>query len=193
MDVKEAIERRRAYRSLDHIDISEDLINDLAKVAQIAPSCANKQPWRLVFVYDEQELRKLFKILSGGNKWVENASMLIAVFSKPENDCIIGERKYYLFDTGMATAFIILRATELGLVAHPIAGFNEERAKKILKIPVEMRLITLVIIGKHSNEINPVLSEAMKLGENQRPPRKTLSEFVYIGEYSDSSKNNEVP
>ena len=144
MDVKEAIERRRAYRSLDLIDISEDLINDLAKVAQIAPSCANKQPWRLIFVYDEQELRKLFKILSGGNKWVENASMLIAVFSKPENDCIIGERKYYLFDTGMATAFIILRATELGLVAHPIAGFNEEKAKNLLNIPVDMRLITLI-------------------------------------------------
>ncbi|HDZ17802.1 MAG TPA: nitroreductase, partial [archaeon] len=71
MDVKEAIERRRAYRSLDHIDISENLINDLAKVAQIAPSCANKQPWRLIFVYDEQELRNLFNVLSKGNKWVE--------------------------------------------------------------------------------------------------------------------------
>lgn len=191
MDVKEAIERRRAYRSLDHIDISEDLINDLAKVAQIAPSCANKQPWRLVFVYDEQELRKLFKILSGGNKWVENASMLIAVFSKPENDCIIGERKYYLFDTGMATAFIILRATELGLVAHPIAGFNEEKAKDLLNIPVDMRLITLITIGKHSKEVNPVLSEQMKLGEKQRPPRISLEKFVYSNKYNKETGYSE--
>ncbi len=183
MDVKEAIENRRAYRSLDHIDISENLINDLAKVAQIAPSCANKQPWRLLFLYDKQELRKLFNILSGGNKWVENASMLIAVFSKPEDDCIIGERKYYLFDTGMATAFIILRATEMGLVAHPIAGFNEKKAKNLLNIPIEMRLITLIAIGKHSKEVNPVLSESMKLGERQRPPRISLEKFVYLNKY----------
>ncbi len=193
MNVNEAIKIRRAYRSLESIEISDTLIMDLAEKAQIAPSCMNKQPWNYIFVKDKEQLEKLFTTLSTGNKWVERASLIIAVFSQPENDCIIGERLYYLFDTGMATAFIILRATELGLVAHPIAGFNEERAKQILKIPGEMRLITLVIIGKHSNEINPVFSEAMKLGEKQRPPRKALSEFVYIDEYSDTTKNNEVP
>ncbi|MFW9973191.1 MAG: nitroreductase family protein, partial [Candidatus Odinarchaeota archaeon] len=46
MNVKKAIAKRRAYRSLDPIDISKDLIMSLAKMAQIAPSCANKQPWR---------------------------------------------------------------------------------------------------------------------------------------------------
>jgi nitroreductase len=193
MNVNEAIKIRRAYRSLEPIEISDTLIMDLAEKAQLAPSCMNKQPWNYIFVKDKEQLEKLFTTLSKGNKWVERASLIIAVFSQLENDCIIGERLYYLFDTGMATAFIVLRATELGLVAHPIAGFNEERAKQILKIPVEKRLITLVIIGKHPNEINPVLSEAMKLGEKQRPPRKALSEFVYIGEYSESSKNNEVP
>ena len=184
MDVKEAIEKRRAYRSLDPIEISKDLIFDLAETAKISLSCANKQPWGFIFVYEKEKLRNLFTALSEGNKWVEKASMIIAVFSKPENDCMIGERLYYLFDTGMATAFIILRATELGLVAHPIAGFNEERAKKILEIPNDMRLITLVIIGKHSKQVNPVLSEKMKLGEKQRPPRRKLGEFVYLNNYN---------
>lgn len=184
MDVKEAVEKRRAYRSLDPVEISERLIKDFARVAQISPSCGNKQPWRFIFVYNEDQLKKLFTTLSVGNKWVEKASMIIGVFSKPENDCIIGERKYYLFDTGMAVAFIILRATELGLVAHPIAGFSEEKAKNILNIPDEMRLITLIIVGKHSKEINPVLSDSMKLGEKQRPPRIPLEEFIYINEYN---------
>lgn len=39
----------------------------------------------------------------------------------------------------MTTAFIILRASGLGLVAHPIAGFNEEIAKRILEIPNEIK------------------------------------------------------
>ncbi len=188
MNVKEAIKKRRAYRSLDPIEVDDELIRDFAETVQITPSCANKQPWRLIFVKDKKELNRLFTVLSEGNKWVEKASMIIAVYSKPENDCMIGERLYYLFDTGMATAFLILRATELGLVAHPIAGFNETKAKEILKIPDEMRLITLIIIGKHSKDINPVLSDAMKLGEKQRPPRKQLKDFIFINRYNRNSK-----
>ncbi|MFW9970784.1 MAG: nitroreductase family protein [Candidatus Odinarchaeota archaeon] len=183
MNVKKAIKERRAFRSLEQVKITKKLILDLANQAKIAPSCANNQPWNFIFVNEKQQLDRLFTALSEGNKWVEKASMIIAVFSRPKNDCLIGERLYYLFDLGMATAFIVLRATELGLVAHPIAGFNEEKAKKILDIPEEMILITLIIIGKHSKEINPVLSELMKLGEKQRPPRKDLGEFVYINSY----------
>jgi len=183
MNVKEAIEKRRAYRSLDPVEINKDLIEDLAHVAQIAPSCNNFQPWNFIFVFEEQQLERLFKTLSKTNKWIEKASMMIAVFSKPEDDCLINERKYYLLDTGLATAFMILRATELGLVAHPIAGFDEKEAKKILGIPENMRLITFVNIGKHSDTINPDLSDNMKLGEKQRPPRKELSEFCYLNKY----------
>jgi nitroreductase len=184
MNVNEAIKKRRAYRSLDPIEINDELIKDLAEKAQLAPSCMNKQPWNFIFVNDQEQLTKMFTTLSTGNKWVEKVSLIIAVFSQPEDACIVGERRYYLFDTGLATAFIILRATELGLVAHPIAGFNEEKAKEILKIPDKMRLITLVNVGKHSDEINPVLSDAMKLGEKQRPPRKSLDKFVYINKYN---------
>ncbi|MFX1326764.1 MAG: nitroreductase family protein [Promethearchaeota archaeon] len=188
MNVQDATKERRAYRSLDFVQITDELILDLAEKAQIAPSCANKQPWNFIFVKDKKQLNRLFTTLSVGNKWVEKASMIIAVFSKPEFDCLIGEREYFLFDTGLATAFIVLRATELGLIAHPIAGFKEEQAKKILEIPEEMRLITLVIIGKHSKEIKPILSEAMKFGEKQRPPRKNLDEFVFINNYKNKFK-----
>jgi len=159
MSVKETIEKRRAYRSLEPVDITRDLVNDLAEMAKISPSCGNKQPWRFVFVYDKQALKQLFTALSGSNKWVEKASMIIGVFSKPENDCTIGERLYYLFDTGMA--------------------------KEILGIPNAMRLITLVIVGKHTETVNPVLSDSMKLGEKQRPPRKAIEDFIYINKYKE--------
>ena len=81
--------------------------------------------------------------LSEGNAWARKASMIIAVFTKKELDCVIGSREFYLFDTGMATAQMILRATELNLVMHPIAGYSHSKAKEILAIPEEMILITL--------------------------------------------------
>ncbi|MBY9005240.1 MAG: nitroreductase family protein [Candidatus Lokiarchaeota archaeon] len=183
MNVKEAIEKRRAYRSLEPIQISEDIITSFKELVQLAPSCMNNQPWKFVFIQDKSILNQIFTTLSPGNKWVENASLMIGVLSKPEDDCIIGKRYYYLFDTGIATAYIILRATELGLVAHPIAGFNEEKAKNILKAPKDMRLITLINIGKKSININPILSESMKMGENKRPPRKSLDEISFRNQY----------
>ncbi|MFX1496366.1 MAG: nitroreductase family protein [Promethearchaeota archaeon] len=185
MDVIEAIEKRRAYRSLDPVSITDEIIIEFAKIAQVAPSCTNSQPWNLIFVRDKNKLKELFAAINPGNKWVEKASLIIAIFSKKENDCVIKDRLYYLFDNGLATALIILRATELGLVAHPIAGFNENIAKRVLKIPNDNVLITLVIIGKHSDHINPVLSDPMKLGEHQRPPRKNLEQFAYMNEFGN--------
>ncbi len=183
MDVKEAIKERRAYRSLDAVQITRETIIDFAESASLSCSCFNKQPWNFVFVHDKDKLIEMHEALSEGNKWAYNASMIIAVFSKEELDCLVGERKYFLFDTGMAVGMMILRATEMGLVAHPIAGFDEDKAKKILNIPTEMRLITLIIVGKHSDEIKSELSENMAKGEKQRPPRKSFDEFAWINEF----------
>ena len=78
------------------------------------------------------ELDEMRGALAKGNEWAQKASMIIAVHSKVEDDCLVAGREYFLFDTGMATALLILRAVELGLVAHPIAGFDEERVKEVL-------------------------------------------------------------
>jgi nitroreductase len=127
----------------------------------------------------------MHEALSAGNEWARAASMIIAVFTKPELDCLVKDRKYYLYDTGMATAAMILRATELGLVAHPIAGFSPKKTRQILNIPEEMEVITLIIVGKHSEEISPVLSEKQITAEKERPPRLPFSEFAYRNRYRE--------
>jgi nitroreductase len=183
LTVKEAIEARRAYRSLEPVEITEELIRDLAESAQLTPSCNNNQPWRFVFVHDPEVLKELHGALSRGNQWVQAASMIIAVLSREDLDCRIRGRNYYLFDTGMATAFVILRATELGLVAHPIAGYKEDQVKEILGIPEDMQVITLVNVGQHSKTIGPLLSEKQVESEKERPGRLAREEFAYVNRF----------
>ncbi|MFO7815372.1 MAG: nitroreductase family protein [Halanaerobiales bacterium] len=183
MDVKEAIKKRRSLRSLEPVEITDELIEDLAESASLAPSCFNNQPWKYIFVHDEDKLDQVFETLSEGNEWAQPASMVIGVAAKREDDCNIKKREYYLFDTGLSTSMIMLRATELGLVAHAIAGYNEKKAKSVLSIPEEYRLITLVIIGKHSNESKDILSEKQAKDEKRRPPRKDKDEFVFHNEF----------
>ena len=183
MDVRKAIEKRRAYRSLIPVEITEDLIKDLAECAQITASCFNNQPWKYIFVYEKVMLEKMHEALSSGNEWANKSSLIIVVLGKKDDDCVIHDRVYYRFDIGMATCAMILRATELGLVAHPIAGYSPRKTKEILGIPDDIDVITLVIVGKRSNKINPVLSEKQKLAEKERPIRKEIDEFVYINKY----------
>ncbi len=183
MDVKQAINERRAYRSLEPVEITEDLIKDLAESIQLAPSCFNNQPWRFVFVYDTKVLKDMHTVLSPGNEWAQAASMILAVFSRKEDDCIIRDREYHQFDCGMAAGFFQLRATELGLVAHPIAGFSPKKTKEVLGIPEEYRVITLIIVGKHSKEISPVLSEKQVEGEKERPERLPFEKFAHFNRF----------
>ncbi|MEM2128005.1 MAG: nitroreductase family protein [Candidatus Bathyarchaeia archaeon] len=184
VELHEVIESRRAYRSLDLVEIDEGLVEDLAYHASLAPSCYNNQPWRFIFVYEEEMLQRLKAALSRGNEWAYKASMIIAVLSREDYDCIIGSRRYYLFDMGIAAAFLILRATDLGLVAHPIAGYDPEKVKSILGIPEDMEVITLIILGKHKREIDPILTPRQRESEAERPPRKSLSEFAFLNHYS---------
>jgi len=185
MNVIDAIKVRRAYRSLDPVAITPELVQDLAQCAQLAASCFNNQPWRYVFVYEPEPLMKMRAALSKGNEWIHHASLIIAVFSKREYDCAMKDgREYYLFDAGMSVATLILRATELGLVAHPIAGFKPEAVKEILGIPAEMSVITLVNVGRHASDLKPELSEKQIADERTRPLRMALEKFVHHNRYS---------
>ncbi len=183
MDLSTVIESRRAYRSLEKTDITEDLVRTLAQSASLSASCYNHQPWKFVFVYENAVLEELKTALSKGNAWALNASMIIAVLSKAADDCILDYRKYYLFDTGMAAALLILKATELGYVAHPIAGYNPETVKGVIKSPEDMEIVTLIIFGKHKEDIDPVLSEKQRNDEIKRPQRKPFSEYACLNKY----------
>jgi len=184
LDVYQAIQNRRAFRALKPAIISPELVEDLAKCARLAPSCFNNQPWNFVFISDSQRLVEMREALSEGNLWAFDASMIIAVFGKKEDDCIIRNRIYYQFDCGLAAGFLILRATELGLVAHPIAGFSPKKTREILGIPEDYKVITLILVGKKSDELSSILSEKQISWEKRRPKRKKLDEFVHINKYS---------
>ena len=183
MDVKEAIKQRRAFRSLKPVKITKKLIDDLAGAAQLAESCFNNQPWRYIFVHETELLKKMHYALSEGNKWAYKASMIIVVLGKQEDDCVIRDRIYYRFDIGIATAHIILRATELGLVAHPIAGYSPRKTREILEIPDDIDVIALVIVGKHSDKINPDMSDKQIIAEKKRPERIPIESFIFHNKY----------
>jgi len=194
MDVKEALQKRRAYRSLAPAEITPDLINDLASCAQLAPSCFNNQPWRYIFVYKPETLLAMQQVFRQGNQWCYADSLIVVVISKPDLDCQTKDgREYYMFDCGMATFALILRATELELVAHPISGFHPDKVREVLSIPEGWNVITLINMGKHSDSISPVLEDWQVYDENHRPPRFPLDQFVHHNRYEQGKSEAKPP
>jgi len=183
MNLMELFRLRRAYRSLQPVEISEEMVRQLAEAASLSASCFNNQPWRFVFVYDKEALDRVKGAMSKGNQWSFAASLIIAVCSRRDLDCPNPGRELYIFDTGMATAFLILRATEMGLVAHPIAGYDEFKVKEALSIPPDMTVIALVNVGKHLLPANELLSEQQKVAEKTRPERKPLEEIMRLNRF----------
>ncbi len=185
MRVQEAIDTRRAYRGLAPVEITDELIEDLASAARLAPSCFNNQPWRFVFARDPEILARLHAALPAANAWATAGSMIIGVSSRKDLDCDIHGREYFLFGAGLATAFLVLRATELGLVAHPIAGYGHRAAKEALGVPPDMTLISLVVVGRHDPEATSLMTERQREAEPERPERKPLAEIAFVDRYGE--------
>jgi len=169
MEFDDVVKKRRSLRSFAKVDVTEALIKDLATVAGMAPSCSNKQPWRFVFVRSPGMLDRVFATLTPGNAaWAKQASLIVAVWSKADLDCKTPDgREYFQFDTGMASAFLMLAATAGNLEAHPIAGFDPKAAREVLPLPNEAQVITLVIMGGHSQEsflpVTPPVSKSRNM------------------------------
>ncbi|MDG6218482.1 MAG: nitroreductase family protein [Candidatus Thermoplasmatota archaeon] len=183
MDVEQVIQTRRAYRSIDPEPLTNEELKQLETAVQLAPSCFNNQPWRFVFVTNENKRNEIRKALSKGNQWAYHASMYVVVCARKQDDCVIHDREYYLFDTGIATGFLVLQATELGFVAHPIAGYSPKMTRHILDIPDDMQVIALVIIGKHADKIRKELTEKQREIEKDRPKRKKIKEIIYYNKF----------
>lgn len=174
MEVHDAIQTRRARRILDDKKpLTESEIDSLVEAMRLSASCFNNQPWRPVFVYGAEALPQIKTALSKGNEWATKAGLIIVIAARPPDDCIIADRQYFLFDCGLAIGQLVLRATELGMIAHPIAGFSPKKAREILGIPEEYTVITFVICG-HPGTDDSLLSDNQKQTELARPERKPI-------------------
>ena len=179
MDVIQAIQERRAYRSLSAADITDEHIRDLALAAQLAPSCMNNQPWRFLVLTEPEALAKGRDALSGGNYWAKTAPVLVFGYSQPDWDCQSSdERDYYLFDLGLAAENIMLQATEFDLVARPMAGFSPRKVKEAFEFPDEIKVVIAIAIG-YEGDLSTLDEgkQATSRGPRQRKPLEEIVRF----------------
>ena len=178
-DILKLLNDRKASRAYSSGPLPNKIIDKLMNAAQLSASCFNNQPWRFLFLTNEETLEKAGKALSKGNSWAKKAPLLIVGFSKPDLDCQMPDgREYYLFDLGMAVQNILLQATELNLVARPMAGFNPDILKKEFNLPVEFEVIVMIAVG-FDGDINE-LDKKIQIASTAPRKRKLITENFFL-------------
>lgn len=146
-DILPEIVRRKSGRIFSPKPVEEDILRRALLAARWAPSSGNQQPWRWVITTQGEPRNALNDALSRGNAWAKKAPVLVALISHPDLDHLLDGRAYYLFDCGLSAMSFILECVHNGLIAHPMAGFDEQKAREALGVPPDYRIIVLIAAG----------------------------------------------
>ncbi|MFC1697904.1 nitroreductase family protein [Nanoarchaeota archaeon] len=163
MDVKEAISVRKSIRKYQDKEISEDIINELLDAARRAPSARNTQSHKYFVVkgelIDKLKEKEVFK-----QPYIYTAPLIIVCCADPS--LYNSGENYSLIDLSIASSFLVLRATELGLGSVFVGLIEREKIKEVLNISKDFILPFVIPIG-YPDE-NPVPK-----------PKKEMKEIIF--------------
>jgi len=143
MDILEAIKGRRSIRQYTDEPISDDQIRDILEAGRWAATKGNKQPWKFIILKDEKIRSELAGALPSG-KFLSQAPAGIAIAIRSDNSPDAP------LDGAAASQNMLLAAHALGLGACWISAYDtasENEAKRILNIPADERLLSVLSLG----------------------------------------------
>lgn len=164
--VLETLYDRRSIRDYKETPVPEDLVLEILKAAQYAPSARNTRPWHFVVVTD----RELINTLRSRHPYasmLEKAPVCIVVCGD-ESKATPG---YWMIDCAAATENMLLAAKALGLgTCWMGVAPREERMSavtEVLHLPEGIKPFAMVAVGYPAREpARPNRFEASRIHYN---------------------------
>jgi nitroreductase len=135
--------------------ISPHQIKEIIHAGHSAPSCFNDQPWRYIICDKSSNLESWSKLLSclaeKNQAWANKCPVLVLVCAGTHFHKNDKPNRWGPYDTGASAAFMVLKATEMGLMVHQMGGFDEKMAASLFSIPEHFVPMSVMAIG-HEEE-----------------------------------------
>ncbi|MFH1505393.1 MAG: nitroreductase family protein [archaeon] len=153
MNVKEAIESRRSIRKYKDKKVPDNLITEVINAARLAPSGNNAQPSRYLIVKDDKAKKKLKDNKIIRDEWAYDAPVIIVCCADPKayTKSVEGwddaNKLRAIRDMAIASSFLVLQATELGLGTCYCGWIEKEKIKKVLGIPQHFIVQYVITLG----------------------------------------------
>lgn len=190
MNVYETIIQRRSIRRFKQKPIKLDFLKKMVNAARLAPSAANLQPVEFFIVDDKKLCEQVFETISWAGyikpRW------------KPEPDerpvayivLLVKDTKnpWYVRDICFASENIVLIAEEEGLGSCIICKTDRGKVKKILKIPDEFIVDSLIALGyKNEKSVVEDFKGSVEYWRDEEQvlhvPKKKLEDIIHINSF----------
>lgn len=152
---------RRSIRKYKNIPVEKEIIDELLKVAIIAPTGHNARACEFIVFENEKEVKKLIGIKKAGANFLETAQAGIAVVVNCDKAVT------WIEDGSVAAYTIQLKAHEMGLGScwlqlrdrfSPNDEPSDELFAKIVGLPKNYRVLCFIALG-YADEEKPSYTE----------------------------------
>jgi len=151
MEFSDLIQKRYSVRAYKTSPVEEEKLHQVLEAACLAPTAANKQPFRFIVIKTkgrEEDLKRIY-----GREWFIKAPIVICACAVISEAWTRRDGKNYAdIDTTIAMDHLILAAAELGLGTCWIAAFDPSEARKILKLPAGVEPVAITPLGYPADE-----------------------------------------
>ena len=152
----EVIVNRRTIRRFKSQAIERETLVEIVNAGRLAATAGNRQPWEFVIVDDRALVEDVFKSLGwlGGAPTDEErpAALIAVLLSNPQD-------KWAAYaDGGAAVQNMQLAAWDKGIGGCWIGSIDAEPVRKMLKVPEELSLFSILALGIPDE--SPVIEES---------------------------------
>lgn len=165
MEFTELIYKRYSVRAYKTDPVEDDKLNHVLEAARIAPTAANRQPFRIVVARTEGRKSEFQQVYD--REWFLGAPVVICVCGVPKEAWVRSDGKSYLdVDVAIVMDHLVLAATSLGLGTCWIASFDVEAAREVFGLLDDFEPIVVTPLGYAAD--HPSVKE-----------RKAFSELIH--------------
>ncbi|MCX8159883.1 MAG: nitroreductase family protein [Candidatus Saccharicenans sp.] len=154
MEFSQLIKSRYSVRAYRPDPVSEDKLNRILEAARLAPTAANRQPFRLLVIKvrgREEELKRLYP-----RDWFIQAPLVIGIVTLPEAAWKRRDGKNYAdVDATIAMDHLILAAANEGLGTCWIGAFDPAVAREIFSLPPGVEPLAFTPLGYPADSPSP--------------------------------------
>jgi nitroreductase len=146
MAFSDLIRSRYSVRAYKPDPVPGDLLAQVLEAARLAPTAANRQPFRLIVIHTagrQDELRRLYH-----REWFSQAPLVIGVCALLGEAWVRRDGVNYAFvDASIVTDHIVLAATDAGLGTCWVAAFDPAAARQLLGLPEGVEPVAFTPLG----------------------------------------------
>ncbi len=176
--VADLLQKRHSGYEYDSArSVTSDQIQAIIRAGQLAPSSYNDQPWCFI-VCDRTTNpaaynKALATLVASNQEWAKDAPLLIVSVAST-NSRKGAFNRWAQYDAGAAAFSMMLQATSLGLMAHQMGGFDEDKLRKAFGISKDYVPMAVMAVGYEAADA-PAMSEKA---------RKPISENFFMGSWN---------